>query len=107
MTIDLWRLDATHDAGGAVAYFYATREAAEVASRALRGCQWKVAVRPADGLPINEAQAGWLCAGTWPNCGNEEILRLVRTAKEKASDDLRAALHRRDTLQKPFARPRR
>ncbi len=72
MQMDLWRLDAKHELGGAFCLFKRTRNEIEAEEFLLRQAGWKCAIRPAREMPGN------LVGRIWPAGDNGQLVELAR-----------------------------
>lgn len=102
MVSDLWRIDATHEGGGAFCLFRFHRDEAEAEAFRLRnvGC-WKVAVRP-EAIELHTDTAERLVGSIWPRIDTADLARQAGDNLTQARRQLDAIIERRTPR---FTRP--
>jgi hypothetical protein len=98
--MQLYRLDATHDAGdGEFVKFYRDRATAAIADRRFSTCGWLCDFYPVE-LNITAVTARRLLDGVWPNETADQLLALVGDPLTQAAVDLDAIEERKQTKRR-------
>ncbi len=95
MLSDLWRIDATHEDGGAFCLFRFARDDAEAEAFRLRSVgDWKVATRP-ESIELHADTAARLVGSIWPRIDTAELARQASDHLSQARQQLASIMERR------------
>lgn len=104
MANDLWRIDATHEDGGAFCLFRHQRDDAEAEAFRLRSTgRWRIAIRP-EAIELHADTVDRLVNSIWPRIDTADLARQASDNLSQARQQLDSIIERRAARFHRYAR---